>query len=278
MKTNSELSAPEHNPLITNTNRRHTPKANMQGLYQRAIRESFIKLDPRITVKNPVMFVVWTGTIVTFLVTLNPNLFGTVQADINQQRLLNFIITFILFFTLVFANFAEAVAEGRGKAQADTLRATRSDTIARKIFADGVIQQVNSTELRRGDLVRVIANDMIPADGEVIQGIGSVDESAITGESAPVLKQPGTDIASSVTGGTRLLSDELTIRIVADPGQGFIDRMIALVEGAQRTKTPNEIALTVLLAVLTQVFLIVVSTIPPFAAYIANFISTVFGN
>ncbi|WP_414514025.1 potassium-transporting ATPase subunit KdpB [Nostoc sp. PCC 9305] len=249
----------------------------MRGLYQRAIRESFIKLDPRITVRNPVMFVVWVGTIVTLLVTLNPNLFGTIQADVNQQRVLNGLITFILFFTLVFANFAEAVAEGRGKAQADSLRSTRSDTIANKILPDGSIVKVNSTELRRGDLVKVVANNMIPADGDVIKGIGSVDESAITGESAPVLKQPGTDIASSVTGGTRLLSDELTIRISADPGQGFIDRMIALVEGAERSKTPNEIALTVLLAVLTQVFLIVVATMPPFVGYIASFISTAFG-
>ncbi|MBG1260267.1 potassium-transporting ATPase subunit KdpB [Nostoc commune] len=261
----------------TRDSRKHTPKVDTRGLYQRAIRESFIKLDPRITVKNPVMFVVWVGTIVTFLVTLNPNLFGTVQADVNQQRLLNGLITFILFFTLVFANFAEAVAEGRGKAQADSLRSTRSDTIANKILPDGSVQQVNSTELRRGDLVKVSANNMIPADGDVIKGIGSVDESAITGESAPVLKQPGTDIASSVTGGTRLLSDELTIRISADPGQGFIDRMISLVEGAERSKTPNEIALTVLLAVLTQVFLIVVATMPPFVAYIASFISTAFG-
>jgi len=183
----------------------------------------------------------------------------------------------ILFFTVVFANFAEAVAEGRGKAQADALKSTRSDTNARKMLPDGTIQEVNSTELRRGDQVKVIAGDMMPADGEVIQGIGSVDESAITGESAPVLKQPGTDISSSVTGGTRLLSDELVIRITADPGQGFIDRMIALVEGAERSKTPNEIALTVLLAVLTQVFLIVVSTVPSFAGYIANFVSTIYG-
>ncbi|MBC6433180.1 potassium-transporting ATPase subunit KdpB [Nostoc sp. HG1] len=261
----------------TRDSRKHTPKVDTRGLYQRAIRESFIKLDPRITVKNPVMFVVWVGTIVTFLVSLNPNLFGTIQADINQQRLLNGLITFILFFTLVFANFAEAVAEGRGKAQADSLRSTRSDTIANKILPDGSVQQVNSTELRRGDFVKVSANNMIPADGDVIKGIGSVDESAITGESAPVLKQPGTDIASSVTGGTRLLSDELTIKISADPGQGFIDRMISLVEGAERSKTPNEIALTVLLAVLTQVFLIVVATMPPFVAYIASFISTAFG-
>ncbi|BAY77096.1 K+-transporting ATPase subunit B [Nostoc linckia NIES-25] len=269
-----------HSPRVpsgTRDSRKHTPKADMRGIYQRAIRESFVKLDPRITVKNPVMFVVWVGTIVTFVVTLNPNLFGTIQANVNQQRLLNGLITFILFFTLVFANFAEAVAEGRGKAQADSLRTTRSDTIANKILPDGSIEKVNSTELRRGDLVKVIANNLIPADGEVIKGIGSVDESAITGESAPVLKQPGTDIASSVTGGTRLLSDELMIKITADPGQGFIDRMISLVEGAERTKTPNEIALTVLLAVLTQVFLIVVATMPPFVSYIANFISTVFG-
>ncbi|MEH2465689.1 potassium-transporting ATPase subunit KdpB [Nostoc sp.] len=264
-------------PSGTRDSRKHTPKTDMQGLYQKAIRESFVKLDPRITVRNPVMFVVWVGTIVTFLVTLNPNLFGTIQADINQQRLLNGLITFILFFTLVFANFAEAVAEGRGKAQADSLRSTRSDTIANKILPDSSIQKVNSTELRRGDLVKVVANNMIPADGDVIKGIGSVDESAITGESAPVLKQPGTDIASSVTGGTHLLSDELTIRISADPGQGFIDRMISLVEGAERSKTPNEIALTVLLAVLTQVFLIVVATMPPFVGYIASFISTAFG-
>jgi len=277
MTAKIDPSSSPRTPQGTRESRKHVPKADMGGLYQRAIRESFLKLDPRITVKNPVMFVVWVGTIVTFLVTLDPNLFGTVKADVNQQRLLNGLITLILFFTLVFANFAEAVAEGRGKAQADALRATRSDTIARKLLPDGVIEKVNSTELRRGDLIKVLAGDMIPGDGEVMQGIGSVDESAITGESAPVLKQPGTDIASSVTGGTRLLSDELTIRITADPGQGFIDRMIALVEGAERTKTPNEIALTVLLAVLTQVFLIVVSTMTPFVGYIAGFISTVFG-
>ena len=276
MPTTTDSPSPRI-PSGTRDSRKHTPKTDMRGLYQRAIRESFLKLDPRITVRNPVMFVVWVGTIVTFLVTLNPNLFGTIQADVNQQRLLNGLITFILFFTLVFANFAEAVAEGRGKAQADSLRSTRSDTVANKVLPDGSIEKVNSTELRRGDLVKVIANNMIPADGDVIKGIGSVDESAITGESAPVLKQPGTDIASSVTGGTRLLSDELTIRISADPGQGFIDRMISLVEGAERSKTPNEIALTVLLAVLTQVFLIVVATMPPFVGYIASFISTAFG-
>ncbi|MER3435616.1 MAG: K(+)-transporting ATPase subunit B [Leptolyngbya sp. ERB_1_1] len=264
-------------PSGSRESRRHTPKADRSGMYQRAIREAFVKLDPRIAVRNPVMFVVWLGTIVTFLVTLDPNLFGTVQADAAQQRILNGIITFILFFTVLFANFAEAVAEGRGKAQADALRSTRSDTIARKVSPDGSIQEVSSTSLRKGDQVKVVAGDMIPADGEVIQGLGSVDESAITGESAPVLKQPGTDIASSVTGGTRLLSDELMIRITSDPGQGFIDRMIALVEGAERSKTPNEIALTVLLAVLTLVFLIVVSTMSSLVDYIASFVSTISG-
>jgi K+-transporting ATPase ATPase B chain len=168
----------------------------------------------------------------------------------------------------LFANFAEAIAEGRGKAQAESLRATRSDTMARKVFPDGSTQTISSTALRRGEQVKVIAGEIIPADGEVMTGIASVDESAITGESAPVLKQPGTDISSSVTGGTRVISDELLIRITADPGQGFIDRMIALVEGAERTKTPNEIALTVLLTVLTQVFLIVVATITPLANYV----------
>lgn len=270
-------SRPYRVPSGTRDSRRHTPKVEMKGLYQRAIKEAFVKLDPRIQVKNPVMFVVWVGTIVTLLLTIDPHLFHTLDVAVNQQRLLNGLITFILLFTIVFANFAEAVAEGRGKAQADALRSTRTDTIARKILPNGLIQEVNSTELRRGDQVQVIAGDMIPADGEVMGGIGSVDESAITGESAPVLKQPGTDIASSVTGGTRLLSDGLTIKITADPGQGFIDRMIALVEGAERTKTPNEIALTVLLAVLTLVFLIVVANIPPIAGYVADFLSTATG-
>lgn len=260
-------SNPVPMPGGTRNSRRHTPKVDRSGLYQRAIRAAFVKLDPRHAIQNPVMFVVWISTIVTALVTLDPNLFGTVP-DVGNQRLLNGLITLILFFTVVFANFAEAIAEGRGKAQADALRSTRSDTTARKLLPDGSIQQVSSTELRRGDQVKIVAGDMIPADGEVVQGIASVDESAITGESAPVLKQPGTDIASSVTGGTRILSDELVIRVTSDPGQGFIDRMIALVEGASRSKTPNEIALTVLLAVLTLVFLIVVSTVSPLANYV----------
>jgi potassium-transporting ATPase ATP-binding subunit len=257
-------------PREPRSDRKPARKVSMAGLYQRAIRDAFVKLNPRIAVKNPVMFVVWVGTIVTAAVTLNPSLFGLVTGDKANQRGFNGLITVILFLTVLFANFAEAVAEGRGKAQADSLRSTRSDTIARKISADGTVQEVSSTALRRGDLVKVVAGEMVPADGEVIEGMASVDESAITGESAPVLKQPGTDIASSVTGGTRVISDELMLKITADPGQGFIDRMIALVEGAERTKTPNEIALTVLLAVLTQVFLIVVATMPPLAGYVKS--------
>ena len=263
MSTNASPSQPHDT-------RRHRPKTNLAGLYQRAIRQSFVKLDPRTAVKNPVMFIVWVGTLVTALLTLSPAVFAPVPADATNPRLLNGLITIILFATVWFANFAEAVAEGRGKAQADALRSTRSDTSARKVLADGSIQEVSSTALRRGDQVKVISGDVIPADGEVIGGIASVDESAITGESAPVLKQPGTDIASSVTGGTRIVSDELLLRITADPGQGFIDRMISLVEGAERTKTPNEIALTVLLAVLTQVFLIVIATMSPLANYVKS--------
>ena len=248
------------------SDRRHTATANRKGLYTRAIKQAFIKLDPRSAITNPVMFIVWIGTIITALVTIDPNLFGNVPGT--NQRLFNGLITLILLFTVLFANLAEAVAEGRGKAQADALRATKSDTTARKLLPDESIQEVISTSLQRGDRIKVIAGDTIPADGEVIGGVASVDESAITGESAPVLKQPGTDIASSVTGGTRILSDELIIRVTADPGQGFIDRMISLVEGADRAKTPNEIALTVLLAVLTQVFLIVIATLSPIANYV----------
>jgi K+-transporting ATPase ATPase B chain len=260
-------------PRGTRATRRHTPKADTSGIYQRAVREALIKLDPRLALKNPVMFLVWVGTLVAALSTIEPNLFGTTPG--NNQRLFNALVTFILFFTVLFANFAEAVAEGRGKAQADALRSTKSETTARKVLADGSIEEVPSTSLRRDDQIKVIAGDIIPADGEVIGGTASVDESAITGESAPVLKEPGSDIASSVTGGTRIISDELLIRVSADPGKGFLDRMIALVEGAERSKTPNEIALTVLLAVLTQVFLIVVVTLLALANYVGNPVSVV---
>ncbi|MDM9381652.1 potassium-transporting ATPase subunit KdpB [Chlorogloeopsis sp. ULAP01] len=251
--------------------RKHTPKVKQSGLYRRAFQQAFIKLHPRHMLKNPVMFVVWLGTIITALVTIAPDLFGPTPGD--NLRLFNGLITLILFLTVLFANFAEAVAEGRGKAQADALRSAKSEAKAKKLLADGSIQEVSSTALRRGDQIKVIAGDIIPADGEVIKGIASVDESAITGESAPVLKEPGTDIASSVTGGTRIISDELTIRVTTDPGQGFLDRMISLVEGASRSKTPNEIALTVLLAVLTQVFLVVIATLPTVSVYVKSPVS-----
>jgi len=274
---NSSTRTPSPSNQSPRQPRQRTAKVNTSGLYNRAIRDAFAKLNPRLMVKNPVMFVVWVGTIITAIVTIDPNLFG--PSPCHNLRLYNGLLALILFLTLLFANFAEAVAEGRGKAQADALRATKSDTSARKVLPDGTIQEVSSTALRRGDQVKVIAGDIIPGDGEVIGGIASVDESAITGESAPVLKQPGTDIASSVTGGTRILSDELMIRITADPGKGFIDRMIALVEGAERSKTPNEIALTILLSALTLIFLVVIAAIPPIANYskspvsIANLIS-----
>ena len=240
-------------------------KVNTKGLYQRAFKDAFVKLNPKVMLANPVMFVVWIGTIITALLTIFPNLFGTAPGD--NQRLFNGLVTIILFLTILFANFAEAVAEGRGKAQADSLRSTKSETTAKKVLPNGEIEEVSSTNLHKGDTIKVVAGEIIPADGDVIDGVASVDESAITGESAPVLKEPGSDVASSVTGGTKIISDELIIRVSSDPGKGFLDRMIALVEGAERSKTPNEIALTVLLAVLTQVFLIVVATIPPIANY-----------
>ncbi|BAY08333.1 potassium-transporting ATPase subunit KdpB [Calothrix sp. NIES-2098] len=242
---------------------RKKAKVSARGIYLRAIKDAFVKLNPKQAIKNPVMFLVWMGAIVTLAVTIDPTLFGPVNQ--NNPQLFNGLLTGILFFTVWFANFAEAVAEGRGKAQADALRSTKSETIAKKLAPDGSITEVPSTSLKQGDTVYVVAGDFIPADGEVIMGVASVDESAITGESAPVLKESGSDIASSVTGGTRIISDELIVRITADSGKGFIDRMIALVEGAERSKTPNEIALTVLLAVLSLVFLFVVATLPAFA-------------
>jgi potassium-transporting ATPase ATP-binding subunit len=245
---------------------RKKARINTKLLYLRAIKDAFIKLNPQNAIRNPVMFLVWMGTIISLAVTIDPNLFGATSQ--NNPQLFNGLLTGTLFFTVWFANFAEAIAQGRGKAQADALRATRSEAIAKHLAADGTITEVPSTTLKQGDTVYVVAGDTIPADGEVIMGVASVDESAITGESAPVLKESGSDVASSVTGGTKIISDELIIRITADPGKGFIDRMIALVEGAERTKTPNEISLTVLLAVLSLVFLFVVATLPAMAYYV----------
>jgi K+-transporting ATPase ATPase B chain len=217
------------------------------------------------------MFLVWMGTIITFFLAIDPELFG----PINQKNphLFNGLLTGILLFTVLFSNFAEAVAEGRGKALADTLRSTQSATSAKTITIDGTITEVPATSLKQGDTIYVVSGDVIPADGEVIMGVASVDESAITGESAPVLKESGSDVASSVTGGTRIISDELIIRVTAEQGKGFIDRMIALVEGAEYSKTPNEIALTVLLTVFSLVFLFVVATLPAFAYYVNSPVS-----
>lgn len=266
----SKPRSPRNRPSDRRQGRKKA-RLSTKWLYFRAIRDAFVKLHPKHAIKNPVMFLVWVGTIITLSVTIDPNLFGPTPQ--NNPRLFNGLLTAILFFTVWFANFAEAVAEGRGKAQADALRSTKSETSAKKLAADGAITQVPSTSLRKGDNIYVVAGDIIPADGEVIMGVASVDESAITGESAPVLKESGSDVASSVTGGTRIISDELIIRVTSDPGRGFIDRMIALVEGAERSKTPNEIALTVLLAVLSLVFLFVVATLPAFAYYVKSPVS-----
>jgi K+-transporting ATPase ATPase B chain len=221
-----------------------------------ALLDSIKKLDPRVLVKNPVMFVTMIGAAVTtaeIFVSKEPRAF-TVQ------------ITIWLWFTVLFANFAEAMAEGRGKAQANALRLSRSKSVAKVIRADGKGYIVDSGDLRRGDVIHVIAGEVIAADGDVIMGAATVDESAITGESAPVIREAGGD-RSSVTGGTRVLSDELKIVVSADPGHSFLDRMIGLVEGAKRQKTPNEIALTILLAALTVIFLVVCVTLLPFGIY-----------
>jgi K+-transporting ATPase ATPase B chain len=229
-------------------------------ILRNAIVDSFWKLDPRLMVKNPVMFVVEVGAVIT-LVVLVANL---VQHTGNFRFGLQ--ITLWLWFTVLFANFAEAMAEGRGKAQAETLRKARAETEARKLREDGTTELLPSSKLRSGDVVVVAACEFIPGDGEVIEGVASVDESAITGESAPVIRESGGD-RSAVTGGTRVLSDEIKVRITSNPGETFLDRMISLVEGASRQKTPNEIALNILLAGLTIIFLLAVVTLQPFAIY-----------
>jgi len=232
-----------------------------QILGQAAI-DSVKKLDPRVQIKNPVMFVVLVGTVVTLI------------EAIRHPGTFTWSITIWLFLTVLFANFAEAMAEGRGKAQADTLRKMRAETEARRLRADGTEERVAASALNKGDLVVCEANDLIPSDGEIVEGIASVDESAITGESAPVIRESGGD-RSAVTGGTKVLSDRIVIRITAERGHTFLDRMITLVEGANRQKTPNEIALTILLAVLTIVFLPVVVTLQPFGAYAGATVSVV---
>jgi K+-transporting ATPase ATPase B chain len=233
-----------------------------KDLYRRAFVDSFKKLDPRVMMKNPVMFVVEVGFVVTLLLSFFPNLFGGAS-----EPHYNGVVSFILLVTILFANFAESLAEGRGKAQAESLKKTKQDTKARVIAKDGIMKMVSSTELRKGDIVLVETGELIPSDGEIIEGVASVDESAITGESAPVIKEAGGDF-SSVTGGTLVVSDCIRVRVTTDPGESFLDRMISLVEGAKRQKTPNEIALNTLLVSLTLIFLIVCTTLLPIAGYV----------
>ncbi|HWW97519.1 MAG TPA: potassium-transporting ATPase subunit KdpB [Edaphobacter sp.] len=229
-------------------------------IVRRALADSVVKLSPRTMMKNPVMFVVEIGSVITSIYLLRDILahHGALRFDLQ--------ITLWLWFTVLFANFAEAMAEGRGKAQADALRRAKSETTAVRFRMDGSVEDVASSDLRAGDVVLVVAGSMIPGDGEVIDGVASVDESAITGESAPVIREAGGD-RSAVTGGTKVLSDQIKVRITSNPGETFLDRMIALVEGAERQKTPNEIALNILLAGLTIIFLLAVVTLQPIAIY-----------
>ena len=232
-------------------------------ILKQALIGSVKKLDPRYMIKNPVMFVVEIGFFITLLLTIVPGLFGEGDTGL---RTYNLIVSIVLLVTVLFANFAESVAEGRGKAQAASLKKTQKDTEAHLLDQDGNETIVSSSELKKGDVVMVVAGEVIPGDGEVIEGIASVDESAITGESAPVVRESGGDFCS-VTGGTTVVSDWLKIRITSDPGNSFLDRMIALVEGASRKKTPNEIALSTLLVSLTIIFLIVIVTLYPIGMY-----------
>jgi K+-transporting ATPase ATPase B chain len=241
----------------------HKPRRGVTSdskLVVRAIIDAFFKLDPRTLYKNPVMFVVEIGSVITS--------FYAIEAGVGGGKDFAFFVAIALWlwFTVLFANFAEAMAEGRGKAQADALRSLSTDTTANRLTADGSVQVVPASELRKGDTVVVVAGEVIPGDGDVIEGIASVDESAITGESAPVIRESGGD-RSAVTGGTTVLSDRIVVGITSDPGETFLDRMIALVEGASRQKTPNEIALDILLIVLTIIFVLVVMTLKSFAIY-----------
>lgn len=231
------------------------------ALVQTALKQSFIKLDPRVMVRNPVMFTVEIGTLIMAYVTIY-----SFSHNGQGSPLYNFFIFLVLLLTVLFANFAEAIAEARGKAQADSLRKTREETPAKVLLANGTIEIRSSNQLKKGEVFICEAGDTIPTDGEIIEGIATIDESAITGESAPVIRESGGD-KSSVTGGTKVLSDEIKVQVSTAPGESFLDKMIALVEGASRQKTPNEIALTILLASFTLVFIIVCVTLKPFADY-----------
>jgi len=233
-------------------------------LFVQAFKDSLRKFDPRVQIRNPVMFVVWVGALVTLSLTLQPDLFGPSSAS----RLYNGAVAFVLLLTVWFANYAEALAEGRGKAKATALKQTRADLVACRVIDADRTETVPATELHKGDLIRVAKNEVVPADGAVVEGIAYVNEAAITGESAPVLKEAGTDMFSSVTAGTTVISDWLMVRVSTDPGASFLDRIIHLVEGAKRQKTPNEIALTVLLSILTLIFVIVVTAMAPVGTYL----------
>src|SRR5215831_1156987 len=228
-----------------------------------AVWESFRKLAPKHVIKNPVMFVVEIGSVLTTLIWLRDVIAPTAGS---QPLWFTFNVAFWLWFTVVFANFAEAMAEGRGKAQAAFLRKMRQETTARRLTNGKREERISASALRKGDVVVVEAGEIIPGDGDVVEGIASVDESAITGESAPVIRESGGD-RSAVTGGTKVLSDRIVVQITSNPGETFIDRMIALVEGAQRQKTPNEIALNILLAALTIIFMLAVISLQPMAYY-----------
>ena len=233
-------------------------------LIKKSLSESFRKLDPRRMIKNPIMFTVEVVTAVMLMLVA----YIAVTGDESQGSLLyNFIVFAVLLATVLFANFAEAIAEARGKAQADSLRKTREETPAKQVLSNGETRIVSSSLLKKEDLFECIAGDTIPADGEIVEGLASIDESAITGESAPVIREAGGD-KSSVTGGTKVLSDRILVKVTVQPGESFLDRMIALVEGSSRQKTPNEIALTILLAGFTLVFVIVCATLKPFADYV----------
>src|ERR1700722_9713161 len=247
--------------MVTSTKSSKSEKSRWgRDIVVPALGSSLVKLNPRTLAKNPVMFVVEVGAVLTSV--------DLVRGLIHHSQGFGFSlqITLWLWFTVLFANFAEAMAEGRGKAQAEALRRARSETIARRVCANGSIESVPGSKLRLGDVVMVAATEFIPGDGEVIEGVASVDESAFTGEPAPVIGESGGD-RSAVTGGTRVLSDEIKVRITSNPGETFLDRMIKLVEGASRQKTPNEIALNILLAGLTIIFLVAVVTLQPFAIY-----------
>ena len=238
-------------------------KSISKEIVNKALMDSLKKFDPRVLIKNPVIFVVEIGFFLTLILTINPSLFTENEADL---RIFNGIISFILFITVIFANFAESIAEGRGKAQADSLKKTRKETSANLLKEDGTTITIDAGSLKKGDIVIVNTGELIPNDGIVIEGIASVDESAITGESAPVVKEAGGDF-SSVTGGTRVVSDKIKIQISVSSGESFLDKMINLVEGAERKKTPNEIALNIVLVGLTLIFLVVIVTLFPMGLY-----------